>query len=76
MSRKRNLPTTPLLSVKELTEKARLYAKSAKAPSTLGAYKSDWLQFKNWCRLHRLQSLPPLRIPWRCTSRTLPQTTR
>ena len=58
MSRKQNNHNSPLLSVKELTEKARLYAKSAKAPSTLRAYRSDWLQFENWCRLHRLQSLP------------------
>jgi integrase len=58
MSRKQNSHNSPLLSVKELTEKARLYAKSAKAPSTLRAYMSDWLQFENWCRLHRLQSLP------------------
>jgi integrase len=53
-----NKHTSPLLSVKELTEKARLYAKSAKAPSTLRAYRSDWLQFENWCRLHQLQPLP------------------
>jgi integrase len=57
-ARKQNKHTSPLLSVKELTEKARLYAKSAKAPSTLRAYKSDWLQFENWCRLHQLQPLP------------------
>jgi len=58
MSRKKDLYTIPTLSVKELAEKAREYAKSAKAPSTLRAYRSDWLQFENWCRLHRLQSLP------------------
>jgi integrase len=58
MSRKRDLHTTPTLSVKELAEKAREYAKSAKTPSTLRAYKSDWLQFENWCRLHRLEFLP------------------
>jgi hypothetical protein len=58
MSRKQNMHTSPLLSVKELAEKARLYAKSAKAPSTMRAYKSDWLQFENWCHLHQLRSLP------------------
>lgn len=58
MSRKRNLHASSLPSVKELAEKARLYAKSAKAPSTRRAYTSDWLQFENWCRLHRLESLP------------------
>jgi integrase len=58
MSRKQNTHTSPLLSVKELAEKARLYAKSAKAPSTMRAYKSDWHQFENWCQLHQLQSLP------------------
>jgi integrase len=57
MSRKQNKHTSPLLSVKELTEKARLYAKSAKAPSTLLAYRSDWFHFENWYRLHRLQPL-------------------
>ena len=58
MSRNQNTNTSPLLSVKELAEKARLYAKSAKAPSTMRAYKFDWLQFENWCRLHQLESLP------------------
>ena len=58
MSRKQNLISTPLLSVKDLAEKAREYANSAKAPSTLRAYKSDWLLFEKWCRLHGLQSLP------------------
>jgi integrase len=58
MSRKQNKHTSPVLSVKELAEKASLYARSAKAPSTLRAYRSDWLQFESWCRLHRLQSLP------------------
>ena len=45
MSKKRNLNTSPLLSVKELAEKARLYAKSAKAPSTMRAYKSKTWAF-------------------------------
>jgi len=58
MSRKQNKHTPPVLSVKELTEKARMYAKSAMAPSTLRAYRSDWLQFENWCILHRFQPLP------------------
>jgi hypothetical protein len=58
MSKKQKLRTSPLLSVKELAEKPRLYAKSAKAPSTMRAYTSDWLKFKNWCHLHQLQSLP------------------
>src|SRR5665213_3502264 len=58
MSRKQNTHTSPLLSVKELAEKARLYAKSAKAHSTMRAYTSDWLHFENWCQLHQLQSLP------------------
>jgi hypothetical protein len=58
MSRKQDPQSSPPLSVKELAEKARLYTKSAKAPSTLRAYRSDWLQFETWCRLHRLESLP------------------
>jgi hypothetical protein len=53
MSKKRNMHTSTLLSVKELAEKARLHAKSAKAPSMMRAYTSDWLHFENWCQLHR-----------------------
>lgn len=64
MSRKQNTHASPLLSVKELTEKARLYAKSATAPSTMRAYKSDWHQFENWCKLHQLQSIPASPV-WR-----------
>jgi hypothetical protein len=44
--------------MKELAERAKHYAKSAGAPSTLGAYKSDWLDFENWCYVHKLASLP------------------
>jgi hypothetical protein len=46
------------LSVKELAEKARRYAKSAKAPSTMRAYKSDWLQFEKLVPLTST-SVPP-----------------
>jgi integrase len=46
------------LSLHELGEKAKLYARSAKAASTLRAYKSDWLDFECWCRSHELEFLP------------------
>jgi hypothetical protein len=58
MSRKQDLLTIPLLSVKELAEKARQYAKSAKAPSTLRGYKADWQDFENWCHSHQLRLGP------------------
>lgn len=58
MSKKQVSQSSPLPSIKELAEKAKLYAKSAKAPSTLRAYTSDWRHFEDWCRVHRLQSLP------------------
>jgi hypothetical protein len=57
MSRKQITHTSPLVSVKQLAEKARLFAKSAKAPSTLRAYKSDWEQCESWCQLHKLKFL-------------------
>lgn len=49
---------TRTLTLVELAEKAKLYAKSGRASSTVRAYKSDWNDFQAWCRSHEVDSLP------------------
>ncbi len=41
-----------------LAELARAYVLAAKAPSTLRAYRSDWLDFKHWCAGRGAVALP------------------
>ena len=43
-----------------LTERARAYARAAKAPSTLRAYRADWRHFEAWCLEGGYASLPAL----------------
>jgi len=50
------LPQTS--SLEDLVKKARAFVQSAKAPSTLRAYRSDWNDYDLWCRQHQLASLP------------------
>jgi integrase len=39
-------------------ERAREYASAARAPSTLRAYRVDWLDFEGWCSTQNLCPLP------------------
>jgi integrase len=45
-------------SLEELILRAKAFVVSAKAPSTLRAYRSDWRDFENWCRTRQLPALP------------------
>lgn len=44
--------------LEQVAEDARDYARHAKAPNTLRAYRIDWAHFSEWCALHRLAFLP------------------
>ncbi len=44
--------------LEQVAEDARDYARHAKAPNTLKAYRIDWADFSEWCALHRLEFLP------------------
>lgn len=48
----------PLATITELTDHARTYIDSAKAPATLRAYRSDWNDFATWCFRHHRVALP------------------
>lgn len=48
----------PLATITELTDHARTYIDSAKAPATLRAYRSDWNDFATWCFRHHRIALP------------------
>jgi integrase len=41
-----------------LEERARAYARAAKAPATLRAYAADWRDFTAWCREAGREALP------------------
>jgi integrase len=47
-----------LARLEQVAEDARDYARNAKAPNTLKAYRIDWADFSEWCALHRLEFLP------------------
>jgi integrase len=47
-----------LARLEQVAEDARDYARHAKAPNTLKAYRIDWADFSEWCALHRLEFLP------------------
>ncbi|KAF0170582.1 MAG: integrase family protein, partial [Caulobacteraceae bacterium] len=50
-------PPSPHLAA--LSEKARDYARNARADNTQRAYESDWRQFAAWLRRSGLDPLPP-----------------
>ncbi|MBM3553452.1 MAG: integrase [Alphaproteobacteria bacterium] len=50
-------PPSPLLTA--LSEKARDYARNARADNTRRAYDADWRQFAAWLRRQGLDPLPP-----------------
>lgn len=50
--------TTLPATLAETVERAGEYARQAKAPNTLRAYRSDWLDFDTWCQAHGLEALP------------------
>jgi site-specific recombinase XerD len=41
-----------------IAEQAQDYARHAKAPNTLKAYRNDWDDFLRWCGRHHLKPLP------------------
>ena len=45
-------------SLEELVRRTKEFAKGAKAPATVKAYRSDWLDFEQWCGSHQMVSLP------------------
>jgi site-specific recombinase XerD len=47
-----------LARLEAVADQAQDYARHAKAPNTLKAYRNDWDDFLSWCGLHRLQPLP------------------
>jgi integrase len=48
----------PPARLADVAEQARDYARHAKAPNTLRAYRTDWADFRAWCELHRLEPPP------------------
>jgi len=44
--------------LEDLIQKTKMFVAAAKAPATVKAYRSDWLDFESWCRTHCLASLP------------------
>lgn len=52
------LVPSPGLVPFDLLEKAKEYARAAKAPSTLRTYAASWKVFTSWCRANGLTPLP------------------
>ncbi len=46
------------LELAELASSAAAYAKAARAPNTLKAYRSDWQAFAAWCQARSVVALP------------------
>jgi integrase len=44
--------------LERLIQTANRFIHAAKAPATVKAYRSDWRDFEDWCRQHRLAALP------------------
>ena len=44
--------------ISDLQHRAEAFVRAAKAPSTLRAYRSDWVHFEAWCLEYRLLALP------------------
>lgn len=42
----------------DVMERAGEFARQAKAPNTVRAYRSDWAHFEGWCAAHGLPALP------------------
>jgi site-specific recombinase XerD len=49
---------TPTTALASLSQQAQEFAAAAKAANTLRAYHADWKDFRFWCEVHRLPSLP------------------
>jgi site-specific recombinase XerD len=58
------LPAVPrseeTIRLAELVERAREFARGARAENTLRAYRSDWRDFEGWCRERNFVSCPAL----------------
>jgi site-specific recombinase XerD len=50
--------TSNLVELERLIEIANRFIHSAKAPTTVKAYRSDWRDFEAWCLQRRLMPLP------------------
>jgi len=50
--------TTPAPAFAETAERAREYAKAAKAPNTLRAYAADLRHSTTWCERQGLEAMP------------------
>src|SRR5262245_46432888 len=50
--------TRALARLESIAEQAQDYARHAKAPNTLKAYRNDWDDFRSWCGVHQLEPLP------------------
>lgn len=48
----------PSVDLSQTAAKSREYAQSAKAESTVRAYRSDWRHFTTWCKAAGLTALP------------------
>ena len=44
-------------------EQLQAYLRTARAPNTLEAYRSDWREFLAWCELRRLVAVAPCKPP-------------
>lgn len=51
-------PTTTIVTLEELLERAKQFGMHARAHATEKAYNSDWRDFEGWCQSHDLASLP------------------
>src|SRR5580692_9777959 len=51
-------PTSNSVELERLIEIANRFIHSAKAPTTVKAYRSDWRDFEAWCLQRRLMPLP------------------
>lgn len=52
-------PSRALDHLAELADKARAYARSAKAENTHRAYAADWRHYTAWCLRRGVDPLPP-----------------
>jgi integrase len=50
--------SSPLSAETSLIKKAQVFASNAYSPNTILAYRKDWQNFANWCKLRNVISLP------------------
>src|ERR1039457_1895220 len=52
------IPAPPYTDLQDLIRRTRTFVQSAKSPAAIKAYRRDWINFKSWCKAHRLDFLP------------------